>query len=223
MSDIKKRNAFDNENHFLNYIAMKKRIEKRNKKVPHMYNYSSTIHEYFINHDDIYKRKCNNTYEWKTRPTFLFREKVNDFLLSYYYRIYNKEKHCYDYHRLYHDYIFNDLENDNISSDSNSRKSEKLKDKEIIIRKEEEIKQPTSEDYEKILEKKYLRIIRILFLNIINEKCIYKEKHLYILLNDIIDIIKTNKLYTLVNFTKLKKIILSDFKLNEFYDEKENY
>jgi len=205
MSDIRNKFNFDNENHILSYIAMKKRIEKREEKIPFSYNHSSTVHEYFINVDDIYKRKCNNPFEWKTRPTYLFREKVNDFLINYY-KIYNKQKHQYNYHELCYDDIFGER------GSCYAKKDRKFKKNNIIIREEEEFK-PSPVDYEKIIEDRYQRLIKIIFLNVINDKCIYKNEHLYILLSDIIDIIKENQLNSKVDFSKLKMIILSDYNI----------
>ena len=224
MSNIKNKDNFINENHFLSYMAMNDRIEKRDIKIPHHHNYSSTVHEYFINTDDNYKRKCNSTYDWKVRPTYLFRNKVNTFLLDYYYRVYSKKRHHHHHHHHHHrhrsrhhstngynsnnemDIYGNDFDVDNLSEDFN---------KNILL---EEHTLPTIEDYKKNQENKFLKLIRLIFINIANDKCIYKNKNLIILLNDLIEIIQEPFVgVNCVDFSKLKKKILSDFQLNNSY------
>jgi len=54
------------------------------------------------------------------------------------------------------------------------KKDRKFKKNNIIIREEEEFK-PSPVDYEKIIEDRYQRLIKIIFLNVINDKCIYKK------------------------------------------------
>ncbi|OUM69891.1 hypothetical protein PIROE2DRAFT_2082 [Piromyces sp. E2] len=221
MSNIKNQNNFINENHFLNYIAMKNRIEKRDIKIPHYYNYSSTIHEYFINTDDNYKRKCNNTYDWKIRPTYLFREKINTFLIDYYYRVYNKRRNHHHHHHHYHhrrhhsSNTYNYDVNDMIDSKNDYDDIYNLSDdfEHNLLLEEHDI--PKKDDYIKIQENKFLKIIRLIFMNIVSDKCIYKDNDLTILLNDLIEKIQEPfNDENCIDFSKLKNIILSDFQLN---------
>lgn len=201
------KNNYTNTNHVLSYVAMQKRILDIDKEIQLNFDYYSTVHEYFLNMCNPKQVNDLHPNEWKIKPTFLIKDNANEIMNEYLrckctIELLEEAKLKNEKDIINNEKYYKELMNESENSEEEDEDEELNWDEETnLISKEKTI-----------WDKKYLKDLKMIFLQLLNEKCITNKEKLIRILERLINqfVIYHNKP---ISKYKLKNEMIQIFQL----------